>query len=233
MRILIFLCTYNERDNIELLCRRISEYCTNANILILDDGSPDGTGDVADAIARANLRVRVAHRPHKTGLGRAMAAGFEYAIQNNYDICITIDSDLSHDPADLPRLLKALESADVAIGSRHVPGGKIIGWSAWRQFNHWAANQLARWMVNIHTKDATNGYKAYRTSVLKTVPYAKIMDCGFVGHTLLVAALERKGYRIVEIPTTFTDRRAGHSKMNWDERIGGMRAMRRFNREYR
>lgn len=228
MKSIIFLCTYNERDNIGPLCRSIMQYAPTTDILILDDNSPDGTGIVADALAAEHPAIKVIHRPGKMGLGRAISAGFDYAIQNNYDICINMDADLSHDPAELQQILAAIPQADVVVGSRHVKGGKIVGWSLWRKLNHWVSNLLSRGLLRIRTRDVTNSYKAYRIEALKTLPYPQIMDCGFVSHTLLVAAMERMGLRVTEVPTTFIDRRAGHSKMSWGERIDGLRAIMRF-----
>lgn len=232
MRPIIFLCTYNEHDTIEPLCRHILTLLPDTDILILDDHSPDGTGRVADQLAARHPRIHVIHRPGKMGLGRAISAGFDYAIQNHFDVCINMDADLSHDPAELPRMLSGIAEADVVVGSRHVKGGKIIGWSPWRQFNHKVSNWLSRRLLNICTQDVTNSYKAYRISALQALPYREIMDCGFVSHTLLVAAMERRGLRITEVPTVFIDRRAGQSKMSWGERIGGIKAILKFRKSW-
>lgn len=231
MRKIILLCTYNEKDNIEELCRRILAQNLNCDIVILDDNSPDGTGAVADRLVATYPQIHVVHRPGKTGLGRAIAAGFDYAIANGYDVCINMDADLSHDPQELPQMLSAIESADVVVGSRHVKGGKIIGWSFWRRLNHAISNRLARGVLQIRTHDVTNSFKAYRTALLKQIPYQSIMDCGFVSHTLLVSAFERRGNRVKEVPSCFVDREKGHSKMSWNERFNGFKAMLEFRKK--
>lgn len=231
MRILILLCTYNEKDNIEELCRRILIQNLGCDILILDDNSPDGTGEVADQLALRHPQIKVAHRPHKSGLGRAIAAGFDYAISNRYEVCINMDADLSHDPQELPQMLTAIALADVVVGSRHVQGGQIAGWSLWRRLNHAISNRLARMVLRIRTHDVTNSFKAYRTAALQQIPYRDIMDCGFVSHTLLVSAFERGGYRVKEVPSCFVDRHAGRSKMSWNERFSGFKAMVEFNKK--
>ncbi len=231
MKTLILLCTYNERDNIQELCRRILAQNLNCDIVILDDNSPDGTGEVADQLAAAHPQVHVVHRPGKAGLGRAIAAGFDYAIANGYDICINMDADLSHDPQELPQMLSTIASADVVVGSRHMKGGQIVGWSLWRKLNHAISNALARMLLKIRTHDVTNSFKAYRTALLCKIPYQRIMDCGFVSHTLLIAAFERQGYRVKEVPSCFVDRQKGRSKMSWNERLNGFKAMLEFNRK--
>jgi dolichol-phosphate mannosyltransferase len=230
MRVLILLCTYNEKDNIEELCRRILVQNLGCDILIIDDDSPDGTGQIADRLAAANPNIHVMHRPRKSGLGRAISAGFDYAVANGYDICVNMDADLSHDPQELPQLLDAIQSADIVIGSRHVAGGKIVGWPTSRVLNHKISNQLARLLLGIHAHDVTNSLKAYRVPVLQQIPYREIMNCGFVGHTLLVSAFERNKLRVREVPTCFIDRHAGRSKMSWAERWGGLKAMLKFRR---
>lgn len=231
MRILILLCTYNERDNIEELCRRILVQNLGCDVLILDDNSPDGTGEVADQLAARYSQIKIMHRPHKSGLGRAIAAGFDYAIANGYDVCVNMDADLSHDPQELPQMLSAIESTDVVVGSRHVKGGQIVGWSLWRQLNHAISNGLARMVLQIRTHDVTNSFKAYRTALLRQIPYRDIMDCGFVSHTLLVCAFERLGYRVREVPSCFVDRHSGCSKMSWNERLNGFKAMLEFRKK--
>ncbi len=228
MCVLVLLCTYNERDNIEELCRRILAQNLGADILIIDDGSPDGTGEIADQLAAGHPQIKILHRPRKSGLGRAISAGFDYAIAHGYDVCINMDADLSHDPQELPQMLTAIESADLVVGSRHVKGGRIIGWTLWRKINHAVSNALARLLLKIRTHDVTNSFKAYRAGLLKRIPYHDIMDCGFVGHTLLVSAFERQKLRVTEVPTCFVDRHAGRSKMSWAERWGGLKIMLKF-----
>lgn len=231
MKSLVLLCTYNERGNIEELCRRILAQQLGSDILIIDDGSPDGTGEIADRLAAQYPQIQVLHRPHKSGLGRAISAGFDYAISHHYDICVNMDADLSHDPQELPRMLEAMGEADVMVGSRHIRGGQIIGWSLWRRLNHRISNRLARLLLGIRTQDVTNSFKAYRVAALGQVSYREIMDCGFVSHTLLVCALERQGFRVKELPSCFVDRQAGRSKMSWNERWNGLNAMLAFRKK--
>lgn len=232
MRVLVSLCTYNEKDNIAELCRRILAQNLGCDIVILDDNSPDGTGKIADELAVANPHIAVVHRPGKAGLGRAIAAGFDYAIAHQYDVIVNMDADLSHDPQELPQLLAAIQSADLVIGSRHISGGKIVGWPMSRVLNHTISNHLARMVLGIRARDVTNSFKAYRVPALRQIPYHDIMDCGFVGHTLLVSAFERQKLRISEVPACFIDRHAGNSKMSWAERWGGLRAMFRFRKKF-
>ncbi|PIR20191.1 MAG: hypothetical protein COV45_07585 [Deltaproteobacteria bacterium CG11_big_fil_rev_8_21_14_0_20_47_16] len=232
MKTLVLLCTYNESENIERLCKSILSQNLNLDILVIDDGSPDGTGEIADQLAAASQHIRVLHRPRKSGLGRAISAGFEYAIANDYDACVNMDADMSHDPTELGAMIEHLKISDVVIGSRHIKGGKIIGWPLARQLNHKISNALARYMLGIKSNDVTNSFKAYRIEVLKKVPFQKILDCGFVGHTLLVSAFERLKCSVIEVPSCFIDRHAGKSKMSWDERVGGLKAMLEFRKNF-
>lgn len=232
MKCLILLCTYNERQNIQELCVQILAQHLNCDILIIDDGSPDGTGDLADQLSRQYSEIKVLHRPRKSGLGRAITAGFDYAIEHGYDVVINMDADLSHAPTELPAMIDAIQSADLVVGSRHLPGGGIEGWSLWRKFNHRLSNELARGLLGIQTHDVTNSFKAYKTTVLREMPYGKIMDCGFVSHTLLIAAFERQKSQIIELPSRFVDRHAGRSKMSWNERLSGLKAILKFRREH-
>lgn len=230
MRTLILLPTYNEKENLEKLCSEILKVCA-ADILIIDDNSPDGTGRIADEICAYNpLRAHVIHRKGKLGLGSAIMAGFEYAVAKNYDIVINMDSDLSHDPKELPQILQAAENSDLVIASRHAKGAKIIGWDWKRHLLHKVAHLYTRLLLGNFTSDFTNSYKAYSVEILKKMPLKELLkrSSGFVWHTLLIYCIHRAGYRIKEVPTTFVYRTGGKSKMGHKEMISGLLAIFRY-----
>lgn len=228
MKTLVSLPTYNERENIERLVEKIFETVANVNVLVIDDNSPDGTGQIADKLSQKYPgRVIVKHRAGKLGLGSAIMEGFKYAMLNNYDFVINMDCDFSHDPSELPSVLKAAEGADLVIASRHVKGGEIVGWNSKRRFLHWGAQQYTNIVLGRYVTDHTNSYKAYRVKMLEKLPLQKMLEAGtgFVWHTLLSHVAHKKGYRIAEVPSTFVDRQAGRSKMSQEEMIGGLIAI--------
>lgn len=210
----IVLPTYNERDNIEPLLRRLREVAPEARIVVVDDASPDGTGQLADACAAQLGSIDVVHRPAKAGLASAYFRGFEHAISSGADVLVTMDADFSHDPAVVPALLAEIESgADVAIGSRYVAGGGVENWPFRRRMLSRAANLYATTMLGIDVHDCTSGFRAYKADVVTRVwPDTAHLD----GYAILVdtaSRLARAKARIHEVPITFTDRRYGKSKM--------------------
>lgn len=214
MKTLIIIPTYNELDNLRPLLSEIFTYAPTSDILIVDDNSPDGTGARADEIAEEDTRVHVLHRAGKLGLGTAYIAGFKYAIANNYDAAFEMDADFSHDPRYLPDFLKAIESADLVIGSRYIPGGDTPNWSFLRRFISGGGNIFARTVLGLPIHDCTAGYRCYRREVLERLDLDAIRAQGYAFQVELVYRVLQQGFNIVEIPIIFMDRRVGKSKMS-------------------
>lgn len=214
MRTLIIIPTYNELDNLRPLLTEIFSYVPTTDILIIDDNSPDGTGQLADDIHDKNPQVSVLHRPGKLGLGTAYIAGFKYAIEHNYDAAFEMDADFSHDPQYLPDFLEAIEHADLVIGSRYVRGGSTPNWSLLRRFISGGGNIFARFMLGIPVHDCTAGFRCYRTTVLRSIGLDTIQSQGYAFQVELAHRVTRQGFNVVEIPITFPDRRVGKSKMS-------------------
>jgi glycosyltransferase involved in cell wall biosynthesis len=214
VRTLIVTPTYQEADNIAEFLRRVRTAVPDADILVVDDNSPDGTADIAQGAASELGQIEILRRPKKIGLGDAYRAGFTVGAERGYDVLVQIDADLSHDPTALPTLLGALdEGADASIGSRYVPGGSIPHWP-WRRraLSKWG-NRYTSFVLGLPIKDATSGYRAYRTDMLKKVDYAETRAKGYGFQMELAYRVKRSGGRIVEVPITFTDRVRGHSKL--------------------
>lgn len=228
MKILVTLPTYNESENISKLSEEILRVAPELDILIIDDNSPDGTGQIADELAQKySNKIFAIHRQGKLGLGSAIMAGFKYAIDKDYEFVINMDCDFSHDPCELPQIISALPNADLVVSSRHVAGGKIIGWNKKRLALHWCAQQYTNLLLGTYVHDHTNSYKAYRVSMLKQLPLEEMLKkgTGYVWHTLLIHEIFRKGFKIAEVPSVFVDRRAGKSKMSTKEMLGGLWAI--------
>ena len=214
MKTLIIIPTYNEAENLRPILEAIFSYVSATDILVVDDNSPDGTGELADVIASKDTRVHVLHRPGKLGLGTAYIAGFEYAIAHGYDAAFEMDADFSHDPRHLPDFLEAIEYADLVIGSRYVHGGGTPNWSLVRRFISGGGNIFARFMLGIPVHDCTAGYRCYRREVLENIDLESIQSQGYAFQVELAYRVMQQGFRIVEIPITFMDRRVGKSKMS-------------------
>src|SRR6266699_2338945 len=214
MKTLIIIPTYNEIDNLTLLLNEIFTYAPKTDILIVDDNSPDGTGDLADEIHDRNAQVHVLHRPGKQGLGTAYVAGFKYSIEHGYDAAFEMDADFSHDPRYLPDFLKAIEDADLVIGSRYIPGGDTPNWSLLRRFISGGGNIFARFMLGIPVHDCTAGYRCYRREVLEHIDLDTIQSQGYAFQIELAYRVMKHGFKIVETPIVFQDRRVGKSKMS-------------------
>jgi dolichol-phosphate mannosyltransferase len=214
MRALAIIPTYNEADNLASLVGALLGLEPAIDVLVVDDDSPDGTGRIADRLAAADPRVRVLHRAGKQGLGRAYIAGFEYALDRGYDTVIQMDADFSHRPQDVPRLLAALDNAEVAIGSRKVRGGAVVGWSPTRRILSQGASIYARLLLGLRIKDCTSGFKALRRSALEALDLTRVRSNGYGFLVELNYAWSQAGLRIVEVPIVFPDRVAGASKMS-------------------
>jgi dolichol-phosphate mannosyltransferase len=212
---IVAIPTYNERDNLETTVAAALAGTDRIDILVVDDSSPDGTGDIADALAEAHERVHVLHRPEKQGLGAAYLAAFAWATEHGYRTVVEMDADGSHDPADLPRLLDALDhGADVAIGSRYIPGGAVRNWALHRLALSRGAGIFTRAMLGLRVKDVTAGYRAYRLDALHKLQLDTVNSVGYCFQIDLTWRAVKAGFDIREIPIVFTERRAGASKMN-------------------
>ncbi len=214
MKMLVIIPTYNEIDNLSPLLEEIFSYAPGTDILIVDDNSPDGTGELADKFHQENEHVHVLHRAGKLGLGTAYIAGFKYAIEQGYDAAFEMDADFSHDPKYLPDFLKAIENADLVIGSRYIPGGDTPNWTLLRRFISGGGNIFARFMLGIPVHDCTAGYRCYRRQVLESIDLDSIQSQGYAFQIELVYRVMQHGFKIVETPIVFMDRRVGKSKMS-------------------
>jgi len=214
-RVLIVMPTYNERQNLEIMAGRIRESTPDADLLVVDDNSPDGTGDLAEKLAEADPHVHVMHRTEKAGLGKAYLAGFSWALERGYDVIVEMDADGSHRPEDLPRLLAAVaDGADGVIGSRWVPGGKVVNWPKKREVLSRGANIYTRVMIGFSVKDATGGYRAYKASTLRRIDLSNVESTGYSFQVDITVRIIKAGLRIVEVPITFVERERGVSKMD-------------------
>ena len=212
----VILPTYDEADNIEPISRAILEALPAATLLVVDDGSPDGTGDLADALAAIDDRIRVRHRPQKQGLGRAYLDGFGIALANGAGTIVQMDADFSHDPAVLPSLVAPVadETADLVIGSRYTKGGGVVDWGLGRRIVSRGGSLFARIVLGLGQNDLTGGYKAWRAETLASVPFDGVHAGGYVFQIEMTFRADRAGARIRELPITFRDRRVGQSKMS-------------------
>jgi dolichol-phosphate mannosyltransferase len=212
----VILPTYDEAENIGPIASAILEALPGAVLLVVDDGSPDGTGGIADELAAADPRIRVRHRPAKQGLGRAYLDGFGIALGEGARFVIQMDADFSHDPAVLPALLAPVErgTADLVIGSRYTEGGGTVEWGLGRRFVSRAGSQFARTLLRLGPRDLTGGFKAWRAETLAAVPFEGIHAGGYVFQIEMTFRASRAGARIHEIPIVFHDRRVGKSKMS-------------------
>jgi dolichol-phosphate mannosyltransferase len=213
-RVLVVIPTYNERDNVEPIVERVTASVAEANLLIVDDHSPDGTGKIADEIAAADPRVHVLHRTAKAGLGGAYIAGFGWGLEHGFDVLVEMDADGSHAPEQLSRLLDALRDADLVIGSRWVPGGTVVNWPKSRELLSRGGNLYTRIALGIDLRDATGGYRAYRRAVLEEIDYRSVVSEGYCFQVDLAWRAARGGFRVVEVPITFAERERGESKMS-------------------
>jgi dolichol-phosphate mannosyltransferase len=212
--VVVIIPTYNERENLDPIVARVRSSVPEADILVVDDNSPDGTGEVADKLAAGDEQVFVLHRPGKAGLGAAYIAGFGWALERGYAAMVEMDADGSHQPQDLPRLLKALEGADAVIGSRWVRGGTVRNWPKSREFLSRGANTYARLMLGVPVRDTTAGYRAYRAETLRSIRLNTVQSQGYCFQIDLTLRAVKAGLTVVEVPITFVDRTRGASKMS-------------------
>jgi dolichol-phosphate mannosyltransferase len=211
---LILIPTYNERENIEPLIRALRSSVPTADLLVIDDHSPDGTGAIVERLAAADPAVRLLARPRKEGLGRAYVAGFRAALAHrDYADVVTMDADGSHRPADVPKLLAAGDERTVTIGSRYVPGGRIRGWGFNRYLISWVANVVTRTALGIRARDASAGFKRYPRAFLETIDLDHVIAAGYAFQVEMLMKAQAAGFRLREVPITFVDRRAGQSKI--------------------
>ena len=213
--IYIIIPTYNESENLPNLIHAVAENLKDYNykILIIDDNSPDGTGPIAENL-KEKYPLEVLHRTGKLGLGSAYLAGFKKALENGADLIFEMDADFSHDPEDLPRLIKAAGQADLVIGSRKIKGGKIVGWNLLRRFYSNGAMFFARFFLHLKTKDVTAGFRCFKRRVLENIDLEQIKSNGYAFQEEMLYRVENVGFIVKEIPVTFVDRKFGQSKLN-------------------
>jgi dolichol-phosphate mannosyltransferase len=214
----LVLPTYNEAENIEAIVTaalpRLASTGLEHRILVVDDGSPDGTGEIADRLAAEDPRVEVLHRSSKDGIGPAYLAGFERALAGGADLVMEMDSDFSHDPADLPRLVAAAERADLVLGSRYVPGGRVTDWGLLRRFVSRGGSLYAKLILGIPVNDLTGGFKCFRRSVLERLDLDGVSADGYGFQIEMTYRAIQAGFTVEEVPILFRDRRVGSSKMS-------------------
>ena len=219
---LVIVATYNERESLPRLVEEVFRYAPDVDLLVIDDNSPDGTGNWCDEKAADDPRLRCLHRPGKQGLGSATVAGMKYGIEHGYKHVLNMDADFSHDPRFLPDILAGMESkngrpVDVMIGSRYVPGGRIEGWPRLRYVMSWAINTYSRLLLGLKARDCSGAYRCYRTARLAEVDFDRILSHGYAFQEEILWHLKRMGCRMAETPITFVNRTAGASKINLRE----------------
>ncbi|HEY0536832.1 MAG TPA: polyprenol monophosphomannose synthase [Actinoallomurus sp.] len=212
--ILVIVPTYNEADNITVVAGRLRASVPEAHLLIADDNSPDGTGKIADELAESDEHIHVMHRPGKQGLGAAYLAGFRWGIEQGYDVLVEMDADGSHRPEELPRLLTALERADLVLGSRWVAGGRVVNWPKSRELLSRGGSAYSRFMLRLPVRDVTGGYRAFRTETLTGLDLDEVRSQGYCFQVDLARRAVDGGFRVAEVPITFVEREHGVSKMS-------------------
>jgi glycosyltransferase involved in cell wall biosynthesis len=213
-RTLVVIPTYNERHTVAAVIERALAAPVSVDVLVVDDGSPDGTGRIADRLAAEHREVAVLHRTGKDGLGSAYRAGLGWGLARGYDVLVEMDADLSHDPAQLPDVVGATDHADLVIGSRYVPGGRIRNWPRHRLALSAAGNRYVQVVTGVPIRDATSGFRAYRRPVLDAIRLAELRSDGYAFQLETALRTWRAGFRIAEVPITFVERRAGASKIS-------------------
>jgi dolichol-phosphate mannosyltransferase len=206
--------TYNESENIEWIVERLRRAHPGVDVMVVDDNSPDGTGDLADALARRDPAISVVHRTEKAGLGAAYLNGFDVALHAGYDVIGEMDADGSHQPEQLHRLLDALHTADLVIGSRYVPGGSVVNWPLQRLLLSRGGNLYVRLLLGMRVKDATAGFRLFRRTTLEAIDLESVLSTGYVFQTDLAYRTVSRGLRVTEVPIEFIERVRGDSKMS-------------------
>jgi dolichol-phosphate mannosyltransferase len=210
----VIIPTYNERENLESISARVRAAVPAAHLLIVDDNSPDGTGELADKLSAEDAQIHVLHRPGKAGLGAAYIAGFGWALDQGFEAVVEMDADGSHQPDELPRLLSALDRADLVLGSRWVPGGVVRNWPRSRQILSRGGNAYARIVLGLSLRDATGGYRVFRAETLRRIGLANVESQGYCFQIDLARRTIQAGLRVSEVPITFIERTRGASKMS-------------------
>jgi len=214
-RVLIVVPTYNERENISALIGAIFDHLAPAHVLVVDDGSPDGTGELVDSMSEQDDRVHVIHRPEKLGLGTAYVEGFRYGLARDYAYLFEMDADFSHDPRYLPVMLeRAVAGADLVLGSRYVAGGGTVNWDWSRKLLSRSGSAYARGILGVKVRDLTGGFKCFRRQVLQTIDLSRVRSEGYSFQIEMTYRTIREGFVVQEVPISFVDRRVGHSKMS-------------------
>jgi dolichol-phosphate mannosyltransferase len=208
------MATYNERDNLRPLIRDIHAVVPEADVLITDDNSPDGTGQLADELAAADRRVHVLHRPGKLGLGTAILEAMQYALDQGYDYFVNMDADFSHDARYLPAILEGMKRHDVMIGSRYIPGGGTVNWPFSRKFMSFGVNVVVRLLMRIAAHDTSGGYRCYRVAMLRRTDLTRLISRGYSFQQEVLYRCRKAGCRIGETPIVFENRKAGKSKVS-------------------
>ncbi len=213
-KILVIIPTYNEIENVGNIVPRVVEQGPDIDVLVVDDSSPDGTGELADRLASDDPRIHVLHRENKEGLGRAYLAGFKWALERDYQYIFEMDADFSHDPKFIPGFLRAVEDADLVIGSRYKDGVNVINWPMSRLLLSKGANLYSHWITGLALTDSTGGFKCFRRRVLETIDLEAVHSNGYAFQIEVSFRAWKKGFRLVEIPIVFVDRVEGHSKLS-------------------
>ena len=214
-RVVVIVPTYNERDNLPQIVKAVHDHLPHADLLVVDDSSPDGTGRLADELATSDRQLHVLHRPAKQGLGRAYIDGFRWALQRDYDYLFEMDCDFSHDPRYLPQLYDtAVAGADLVLGSRYVEGGGTVNWGLGRQFISRGGSLYARSVLGVPVRDLTGGFKCFRRRVLEAMDLDGVSAQGYGFQIEMTYRAVKAGFRVVEVPIVFVDRRVGQSKMS-------------------
>jgi dolichol-phosphate mannosyltransferase len=212
-RAVVIIPTYNERENIDSIVSRVRDAVPRADLLIVDDNSPDGTGDLADKLASGDSAIHVLHRSGKAGLGAAYIAGFRWALDRGYGVMVEMDADGSHQPEELPRLLDALDSADLVLGSRWVPGGTVHNWPRAREIISRGGSLYSRVLLRLPLRDLTGGFRAFRAGTLRRIDLDSVQSQGYCFQIDLARRAAQAGLTVVEVPITFVERTRGASKM--------------------
>ncbi len=218
-RILVSIATYNERDNLAPLIQQIHEAIGGADVLVIDDNSPDGTGTLVDQLAAKDARIHVLHRPGKQGLGSALLAAMHHAMEHQYDLLINMDADFSHHPRYLPALLAGMKNVDIMIGSRYVRGGGTVNWPWQRRFTSRAVNLLSRLLLRIPARDTSGAFRCYRVAKLRQTDLDRTVSRGYSFQEEVLYRCRKAHCRMGETPIVFEDRRAGSSKVNLKEMV--------------
>ncbi|HEY5835095.1 polyprenol monophosphomannose synthase [Streptomyces sp.] len=213
-KVLVIIPTYNEAENIKPIVQRVRDSVPDAHLLIADDNSPDGTGKLADELSQTDEYVHVLHRHGKEGLGAAYLAGFRWGIDQGFGVLVEMDADGSHQPEELPRLLTALKNADLVLGSRWIPGGRVVNWPKSREILSRGGSTYSRLLLDVPIRDVTGGYRAFRKETLQGLGMTEVASAGYCFQVDLAWRATKAGFHVVEVPITFVERERGDSKMS-------------------